>query len=156
MKRTEISVALTVALGMSSLVHAQAPSDTARVRQAVMSFFDALNTHKFDSAAQFVADDWQNINAFGVRVRGRDSVLAGLERVHATILKDVVVTVDETDVRFAAPSVALVTVKGHASTFTSPDGVKHENERRIRGFVVVKRNDRWLILQDQSTTITRP
>jgi hypothetical protein len=39
------------------------------------------------------------------------------------------------------------------SAFTMPDGVKHGAERHIRTFVLVKRGDRWLIMQDQNTTI---
>ncbi len=41
------------------------------------------------------------------------------------------------------------------STYTMPDGVKHENEAYIRTFVVTKRSNRWLIVQDQNTTIAR-
>jgi hypothetical protein len=36
-------------------------------------------------------------------------------------------------------------------TFTTPDGKKHENDRQIRTFVVVKRGAKWLIMQDQNT-----
>lgn len=39
------------------------------------------------------------------------------------------------------------------STFTTPDGVKHENDRWIRTFVVVKRGARWLIMQDHNTIV---
>jgi hypothetical protein len=47
------------------------------------------------------------------------------------------------------------TPKAHRalSTFITPDGVRHENERHIRTFIVVTRNDRWLIMQDQNTRI---
>jgi hypothetical protein len=34
--------------------------------------------------------------------------------------------------------------------------VKHENERHIRTFVLVRRNDRWLIMQDQNTAVAGP
>jgi hypothetical protein len=39
------------------------------------------------------------------------------------------------------------------NTFVTPDGVKHENERHIRTFVVVKQGSRWLVMQDQNTAI---
>ena len=42
-----------------------------------------------------------------------------------------------------------------ALNLSREDGAKHENEQRIRTFNLAKRTDRWLILQDQSTTVTR-
>ena len=56
---------------------------------------------------------------------------------------------------FYAAFMAVVTVTSRMSTFTTPDRVRHENERHIRTFVVVKRSDRWLIMQDQNTVIER-
>jgi uncharacterized protein (TIGR02246 family) len=73
--------------------------------------------------------------------------------VHSTFLKGVSDTVEDMSVRFAAPDVAVVTVTSRMSTFTTPDRVRHENERHIRTFVVVKRSDRWLIMLDQNTVI---
>jgi hypothetical protein len=37
------------------------------------------------------------------------------------------------------------------STYTTPDGIRHEKERHIRTFVVMKQDKRWLIVQDQNT-----
>jgi hypothetical protein len=56
------------------------------------------------------------------------------------------------EVRFATLDVAVVTVPSTmCGAFTTPDGVKHENLRAIRTFVVVQRGGRWLIMQDQNT-----
>ena len=55
------------------------------------------------------------------------------------------------DVKFAAANVAIVTVPSKTSPYTSPDGVKRENQRQIRTFVLVERHGRWLIMQDQNT-----
>ena len=53
--------------------------------------------------------------------------------------------------KFASPEVAVATVTSKMSTFTTPDGTKHENEEHIRTFILVRRNDRWMIMQDQNT-----
>ncbi len=37
--------------------------------------------------------------------------------------------------------------------YTTPDGVKHENERHIKTYVVVKKKGRWLLAQDHNTVI---
>jgi len=57
------------------------------------------------------------------------------------------------DVRFAADGVAVGTVVSVSSPFVSPDGTKHDVQRGIRTFVIVKRGGRWLIMQDHNTTV---
>lgn len=77
-------------------------------------------------------------------------MLRELQAVHSTSLKGVTDTPDSMVVRFAAPEVAIVTVPSRVSTYVMPDGVRHENERQIRTFVVVQRGGRWLMMQDQN------
>jgi len=134
---------------------AQRPNNEEQVRQAVQSFHAAFNSHDFGSAEEYTTEDWNHINPFGGWTRGRDAVLKELKEVHSTLLKGVSSTIEDFSVRFASPDVAVVTVTSRSSTFITPDGVRHENERSIRTFVVVKRNSRWLIMQDQNTFISR-
>jgi uncharacterized protein (TIGR02246 family) len=155
MNRRVLLWSVIPSLALPSSLAAQTARDTVEARQAVLSFFDVLNTHQLQRAAAYTTDDWLSIRPDGGRLRGRDAVLRALEIPHATFLKDVTLTIDEIDVRFATSMVAIVNVLAHASPFTTPDGVKHENEQRLRSFVVVNRNGRWLIQQDQSTTVTR-
>lgn len=134
---------------------AQRPNNEEQVRQAVQSFHAAFNSHDFGSAEEYTTEDWNHINPLGGWTRGRDAVLKELKEVHSTFLKGVSSTIEDVSVRFASPDVAVVTVTSRSSTFITPDGVRHENERSIRTFVVVKRNSRWLIMQDQNTFISR-
>jgi uncharacterized protein (TIGR02246 family) len=134
---------------------AQTPGNEKQVRQAVESFYAAFNTHGFERASEFTTEDWNHINPFGGWNRGRQAVLKELKEVHSTFLKGVSESIEDMSVRFATPDVAVVTVTSGISTYTTPDGVKHENERHIRTFVVLKRSGRWLIMQDQNTIIGR-
>lgn len=154
LKNMTISLAVIALMSLPGLVVAQA-SKEKEVRRAVQLFYDAFNSHGFDRASEFTTEDWNHINPLGGRTRGRAATLKDLHEVHSTFLKGVSDTVEEMDVRFAAPDVAVVTVTSRMSTYTTPDGVRHENERHIRTFVVVRRGGRWLIMQDQNTTISR-
>ncbi|HZE72125.1 MAG TPA: SgcJ/EcaC family oxidoreductase [Pyrinomonadaceae bacterium] len=145
-----IIVCLLSVLGLST----QNPATEKHVRQAVESFYAAFNAHGFERAAEYTTEDWNHINPLGGRTRGRDATLQDLKEVHSSFLKGVTDTIEDMDVRFASPDVAVVTVNSQMSTFVTPDKVRHENERHIRTFVVVKRNGRWLIMQDQNTTIS--
>jgi uncharacterized protein (TIGR02246 family) len=141
-----MSLTLT-APGFGQSVDSEAP-----VRQAVEAFYTAFN-RGFEGANEFSTEDWNHIHPGGGWIRGRANVLKEVREVHTTFLKGVSDTVEEMAVRFATREVAVATVISVMSTFVTPDGVKHENERHIRTFVVVKRTGRWLVMQDQNTTI---
>ena len=155
LKTITVSLVAVFLLSLPGLAIGQTPSMEKQVRQAVQSFYDAFNSHGFGRAANYTTEDWNHINPFGGRTRGREAVLKELKEVHATFLKGVSDTIESMDIRFATPNVAVVTVTSRMSTFTTPDGVKRENELHIRTFVVVKRSGRWLIMQDQNTLIAR-
>jgi uncharacterized protein (TIGR02246 family) len=133
---------------------AEAGNKEQEVRSVVELFYSDFNRHDWKHAADYTTEDWNHINPAGGWTRGREAVLKELQEVHRTFLKGVSDVVEEMNVRFATPEVAIVTATSRMSTFTTPDGVKHENERHIRTFVVVNRSGRWLIMQDQNTNIS--
>lgn len=149
MKLLLLTVLVNLCLAFNAL--AQPLSEEGRVRETVQAFYGAFNSHDFQRVPEFTTEDWVHINPLGGWTKGRAAVLKELDEVHSTFLKGVTDTVEEISVRFATPDVAVVTVPSRVSTFTTPDGVKHENERVIRTFVLVKRDDNWLIMQDQNT-----
>ena len=140
------SVGVTSAFGQSN-------KNEKEVIAAVRAFYDGFTTGTFAGAENYTTDDWNHINPNGGRTRGRTAVLAEVRAVHQTFLKGVSDTPEEIDVRFASPTVAVATVTSRVTTFTSPDGVKHNNEQNIRTFVVVKQKSRWLIMQDHNTIV---
>jgi uncharacterized protein (TIGR02246 family) len=144
---------IPLAAVMSASCAAVQPSPEPEVRAAVQAFYTAFNTDGFSRAAEFTTDDWNHINPFGGRTNGRAAVLKEVLAVHDTFLKGVTDTVTGIDVRMASPDVAVATVTSDLSPFTTPDGVKHEADHQIRTFVVVKRGDRWLIMQDHNTFV---
>ena len=145
-----LALIILTALGGAT---AQTPDDMKQVRRTIDSFYASFNAHGFEHAAQYTTEDWNHINPFGGWTRGREAVLKELREVHDSFLKGVSDTIDDVSVRFATSDAAVVTVTSRMSTYHSPDGAMHENERHIRTFVVVRRADRWLIMQDQNTVI---
>ena len=129
----------------------RAIAQDTKVRKAVQSFYDAFNTHDFSRIPEFTTEDWTHINPFGGWTRGRKAVLTELQEVHATFLKGVTDTPEEMEVRFATMNAAIVTVPSKMSPFTTPDGVRRENQKQIRTFILVKRANQWFIMQDQNT-----
>jgi len=115
-----------------------------------------LQFARLGHATKYTTEDWVHINPLGGCTRGRDAVLKELDEVRSTFLKGVSDNIEKMSVVFPTPDVAAVTVLSQMSTFTTPDGVKHENERHIRTFVLVRRNEQWRILQHQNTAVAAP
>jgi uncharacterized protein (TIGR02246 family) len=127
-------------------------NDEVQVRAAIQAFHRAFDDG-FTGPADYATPDWNHINPYGGRDRGREATLKSVREVHQTFLKGTTDTIEDMDIRFATPQVAVATVISVMSPFTSPDGVNHGKERHIRTFVVTKRGSRWLIMQDHNTTI---
>ena len=125
------------------------------IREAVSAFYQAFNAHDFAGAAEFTTPDWAHINPLGGWTRGRDSVLAELREVHHSFLKGVTDTPDSMVVRVTGATSAVVTVPSRLSTYVTPDGIRHQGERQIRTFVLIKQERRWRILQDQNTIVSQ-
>jgi uncharacterized protein (TIGR02246 family) len=134
-------------------LHAQSATSEAQARKAVESFYDAFNFHDFARVPSFTTEDWVHINLLGGWTRGRDNVLKELKEVHSTFLKGVTAKPEVMEVRFASTNVAIVTVPSKMSPYTTPDGLRREDQRQIRTFVLVQRDECWLIMQDHNTFI---
>ena len=124
----------------------------AEVRSTIEAFYKAFD-EGFTQPADFASEDWNHINPLGGRTRGREAVLKEVREVHQTFLKGATEKIESMDIRFATPEVAVGTVVSLGSSITTPDGVKHPPGRAIRTFVVVRREKRWQIMQDQNTFV---
>ena len=151
MKKYFHSAICVLILGIS--VFGQTKRERA-VIEPVKLFYADFAQGSFARAEEYSTSDWNHINPLGGRTIGRNSVLNEVRAVHQSFLKGVTDTPESYDVKFVSPEIALVIVPSRLSTFTTPDGVKHERQRNIRTFVVVKRGGRWLIMHDHNTFIT--
>jgi uncharacterized protein (TIGR02246 family) len=150
-KTLKVLASLTATLMLTSCN--SAPSDReAKVRAVVAEFYRNFD-EGFGDPADYATEDWYHISPYGGIDKGRDSTMKDVREVHQTFLKGTKDKIRNIDIRLASNDVAVATVTSEMSPFTSPDGLKHRVEGHVRTFVVVKRQDRWLIMQDQNTTI---
>jgi uncharacterized protein (TIGR02246 family) len=131
--------------------------DEQLAREVVKAFVADYNNGDFKNAPTYTTDDWVHINPGGGITRGRDEVLKEVRAIHKTMLKGVSITIDNMTVHFVTPDVALVDAVHTSDSYVTPeDGVKHENERQIKTYLIVKRNGKWLLALDQNTIISNP
>ena len=118
--KTALSILMTALLASEGF--AETPLQEKPVREVVQWFYTGFNSHGWMQVADYTTEDWNHVNPGG----DRDAVLKELQEVHSTSLKGVFDTIKEIVVRFANSDVAVVTVTSRMSTFTMPDGVRHE------------------------------
>ena len=149
---------LLFAAGLLCLIAvARGSDDEQLVREVVKSFVSDYNNGDFKSAPSYTTDDWVHINPGGGITRGRDEVLKEVRAIHKTMLKGVSITTESMTVHFVTHDVALVNAIHKSDSYVTPeDGVKHENERQMKTYVVVKHNGKWLLALDQNTIIYNP
>lgn len=138
-------------LSTPSLDLGDAAQDIQAAARPVEAFYAAFNAD-FDCHVDFATADWTHINPFGHPTSG-EQVSEHLREVHSTFLKGVSETVEGAQFRWVDDEVALVTVTSKVGPYQLPPGVRHENERQRRTFVVVRRDDSWLIMLDHNTIV---
>jgi len=135
----------------------QSLNDKQLVKKTVESFVNDYNNGDFKNAPNYTTNEWVHINPGGGITRGRDAVLKEVRAIHQTMLKGVKITIDTLEIHFLTQSVAVVNAVHTSDTYITPeDGVKHENERQVKTYIVVKQNGKWLLTLDQNTIISNP
>jgi uncharacterized protein (TIGR02246 family) len=129
--------------------------DEAAVRHVVRAFYTAFD-EGFVKPVDFATDDWYHINPLGGIDRGLKDALQTVREVHTTFLQGVTDTPEDIAIRFASSDVAVATVTSTMSPYTRPDGVKQGPQKQVRTFVLVRRGEQWLIMQDHNTTVASP
>ena len=136
---------LTTMSFLSFLSKGQSSQDKEAVKKVVIAFQQDFNEGSFKNAAAYSTVDWDHINPVGGIDKGRDSVLKTVRAVHQTFLKGVTMRIESMAIRFITPDVAIADVIHKVDNYTTPDEIKHENERHIKTYVVVKKKGKWLL-----------
>ena len=123
------------------------------VKIVVLAFQDDFNEGAFKNAEFYTTKDWEHINPGGGITKGREAVLKEVRAVHQTFLKGVSLTIESITIRFLTPTVAIADVVHKSSDYELPQGIKHQNERQQKTYIIVKRQNKWLLTLDQNTVI---
>ena len=132
---------------------AQTEQDKQAIKKVIISFQDDFNDGSFKNAEQYTTEDWVHINPLGGIDKGQKEVLKVVREVHKTFLKGVTMNMTQLSMRFITQDAVIADVVHNVSTYTTPDGTKHENERHVKTYVVVKKKGKWLLTHDHNTIV---
>jgi uncharacterized protein (TIGR02246 family) len=153
----KVLLLLSSTIFLSFFCIAQSAKDEQLVQAVVKSFVADYNNGDFKNAPLYTTDDWVHINPGGGITRGRKDVLREVRAIHQTMLKGVGLTIDTMTTRFVSSDVAIINAVHTSGTYTTPeDGIKHENEKQMKSYIVVRQKGKWLLTLDQNTIISNP
>ena len=144
---------LFLILNFSNTSIAQNLKNEQLVKNVVVAFQNDFNDGGFKNIESYTTKDWEHINPGGGITKGREAVLKEVRAVHQTFLKGVSLTIESITIRFLTPTVAIADVVHQSSEYELPQGVKHQNERQRKTYLVVKKENKWLLTLDQNTII---
>jgi uncharacterized protein (TIGR02246 family) len=152
-KHMKSLILLTIASFIFIKSIGQSPKDTESIKKIIIAFQEDFNDGRFNKASDYATLDWVHIAPNGGIGKGRDTLAKVLRNIHQTFLKGVSMSIESMTVRFLTYDVAVVEAIHIVSNYTTPDGVKHENERQIKTYIVVNQKGKWLLTLDQNTII---
>ena len=126
-------------LGFSKPSIGQNSRNQQLVKNVVLAFQDDFNDGGFKNIEFYTTKDWEHINTGGGITKGREAVLKEVRAVHQTFLKGVSLTIESITIRFLTPTVAIADVVHKSSDYELPQGVKHQNERQRKTYIIMKK-----------------
>jgi len=154
MRGTHWGLALVLFLAPTA---ANAQASTAADEKAILDIETrweaAWNRHDVEAMAATYAPDSDAINLAGEWFKGRDAFKKSLEELHSGKTKGSTWHMEQTDIRFLTPEIALIHVYVNSQGDRNPDGSLMAPRRVILTRVEVKRQGQWLIVASQATNI---
>ena len=144
-------------LGAYCLTAAQGNNkDSILVGKQVDAFFTSWNNHDFNDMKNYVADDCHFINVAGMHWKGREDIQYAHNETHKEIFKDKPLTKVSANIRFLTDDVAIVYVQMHLEgDLLTPDGSKQAAPSALATFVLLKKNQTWLITTVENVFIDK-
>jgi uncharacterized protein (TIGR02246 family) len=121
-------------------------SVSVQVEDVARRFIAAWNEHRLEKMDALVTDDIDWVNVDGGRGKGREQVVGGHVRVHATPkFKDSVMTLDKIEVASVRPDVAVAHVYWSLKGDRDNDGTPRQPRSGLFTWLLVKDGKAWRV-----------
>jgi uncharacterized protein (TIGR02246 family) len=118
-------------------------------------FQDAWNAHDMDAFARLFDADASFVNRFGTYWRGVEAIVAGHERIHATIYRDSTLENEVADVDTLSGEASIVHIWSRLNAGEAHPAGPHSIDTLILA-VVTLRSGEWRIQALENVTLVDP
>jgi uncharacterized protein (TIGR02246 family) len=137
------TLALAMALTGATVSAAQSQDD-AEIRQVEKWQQEAWNRHDAKAYADLFTEDGDVVNVLGWWWKGRPEIEKKLTDAYAFVFRESTLTLDEVQVRFLTPQIALAHVRWSMVGAKTPEGIP-EPRHGIQTQVLQERAGKWWI-----------
>lgn len=131
----------------------QTNKDRQAIQKQIQAFIDNWNVHDYSTMKAYTTDDVDWVNIVGMWWKGRKEVQYAHQAFHQTMFSNVALELKSSAIRFITKDVAIVHMRTHYGTFTTPDGNKMGNTDDVATLVYVKKNGKWLLTAGENVTV---
>lgn len=129
-------------------------NEEAAIGQTVMAVEESWNRHNMADFGRLLSADAEWVNPVGMWWRGQANVQRAHQAYHDTIFQATSRHCESLTIQQVTPAVAIATGTYRTGDWTRPDtGQVVSNSRDRVTYVLVKQQERWLIVRGQVTEI---
>ena len=127
--------------------------DQQAIKSIARQWQETWNRHDMKALAALLTEDVDLITVGGAWLRGRKEFEEDHTKGHETIFKGSVLTVNNTEVKFIRPDVAVAHAEWSIKFGESTDGALRQPQQGIFTWVLKKGKGTWSIIAAQNTIV---
>jgi uncharacterized protein (TIGR02246 family) len=127
--------------------------DEEGIRNTVMGFEQAWNTHDMKLLASLFREDAEFINVVGMHWRGRDAIVKAHAVFHEIMFKDCRLKTDSIETRALGKDSAIAVVTTTQDAFTTPNGQLMPKGQTRLTYVLAAGTDGWKFVHCQNVRV---
>lgn len=154
MKRMTVLLIVLMSLVLPTAAQTKGSTkDREAIRSIALKWQDTWNRHEIKALASLVAEDVDLVTVSGTWLRSRKEFEEDHTKSHEMALRDSVLKVNGTSVKFIRPDVAVAHGEWGIEGVKDADGKPRQPQQGIFTWVLEKRKGAWLIIAAQNTFV---
>ena len=128
--------------------------DLENLGQLPIKWESYWNTHNMDAMGNLLKDDVDFINVAGIWLKGKTQTVKDHKIKHQGItFKTSIWKTDSVAIKYVKPDVAIIHIKWEISGDFESNGTPRPPRHGTFTWVVIKENERWLLVAAQNTNL---
>jgi len=127
--------------------------DTNALNNLAVKWEKYWNTHDMDSMGTLLTDDVDFVNVAGQWLKGKKETVATHKERHHIVFKESIWTTDSVTIKYVKSDLAIMHIGWGITGDVDPDGVARKPRHGIFTWVVIMKNNKWLVLAVHNVNI---
>ena len=144
---------LIYAVGFSQTKQGYNYKDTNALNSLAVKWEKYWNTHDMDSMGTLLTDDVDFVNVAGQWLKGKKETVETHKERHDIVFKESIWTTDSVTIKYVKSDLAIMHIGWGMTGDVDPDGVARKPRHGIFTWVVIMKNNKWLVLAVHNVNI---